>query len=180
MKLHSPETIKVHEEIVNGYKDRLATLEKEDADEQEEPFERSFIYNAIYLHTLWFEQLEGNKDRTSSPLLEEILNRRESDIGTFEDWINGFAKDAQPNGWAIWGWSYPLKTFVGFPIRSHDDGIPIGVTPLLVIDCWEHAYLNDFGTDFDSYLEEFWRNVNYEVIERRHQEMATTLGFNVK
>ena len=180
MRLHSNETTELHHKIVDGYKNSLAELEQAGEEEDEESFERSFIYNAIYLHTLWFEQLEGSESKSDSPMLEDILERRESDLATFEKWMSDFARSARPNGWAIWGWSYPLKTFVAFPIRGHDDGVPIGVAPILVIDCWEHSYIGDFGVDFDSYLEKFWAEINYEVIERRHKEMASSLGFDIK
>jgi Fe-Mn family superoxide dismutase len=179
MKLHSADTAKMHREILEDYKERLAELEQMDNEEQEEPFERSYLHNAIHLHTLWFEQLEGG-EKTESPLLEEILERRDSDLGTFETWMSDFAWAAQPHGWAVWGWSYPLKTFVGFPIRNHDDSIPLGVTPILVIDCWEHSYVPDFGNDFESYLQQFWVSLNYHCLESRHQELAQLLGFDIK
>jgi len=183
MTLHSKEVAELHKEIHQGYKNRLEVLEKEDEEdeEREEPFERSFLHNAIYLHNLWFDQLEkSSSNNNKSPLLEEILAARESNISSFEEWLSKFALRAKPNGWAIWGWSYPLKTFVGFPIVAHDQCVPLGVTPILVIDCWEHSYQNDFGNDFKAYLDQFWRNLNYEVIESRHQELARLLGFNIR
>jgi len=183
MKLHSAQTAETHLQIVENYKKRLSVLEHQDDKDEEEneaPFERSFLHNAIYLHTLWFEQLTATKEKSSSPLLEEILEQRESDLPTFEEWMNTFAHDAKPNGWAIWGWSYSLKTFVGFPIRSHDEKIPLGVAPILVIDCWEHSYTEDYGTSFDEYLQDFWAQLNWTVIETRHHELAGMLGYNIK
>ena len=182
MEIQSKETEALHKEIVDGYKERLGKIEeaKDSEEEQEEPFERSLLHNAIYLHRLWFEQIESSAKDTSSPLLEEILKRRESDLSTFKSWISEFAKASQPNGWAIWGWAHSLKTFVGFPIRGHDDSIPLGVTPLLVIDCWEHSYLFDFKGDFDTYVDAFWQKLDWDVIEKRHHELATLFGYNLK
>jgi Fe-Mn family superoxide dismutase len=183
MGLNSQETKKIHVELFEGYKQRLELLEKgsDDDEEQEEPFERSFLHNAIYLHRLWFEQLEGrSEEMKSSPLLDEILERRDSDLSTFKTWMNEFAQAASPGGWAVWGWAHSLKTFVGFPIRSHDEAVPLGVTPLLVIDCWEHACIMDFGLDFDSYLDMVWAEMNWEAIEQRHQELAGMFGYGVK
>lgn len=184
MKLHTNETAELHQEIAQAYKDRLNHLENEDEagedEEKEEPFERSFLHNAIYLHALWFEQLSGSKEQTESPLLEEILERRESNLDTFMRWMNGFARDARPHGWAIWGWSNPLNTFVGFPIKSHDDKVPLGVQPILVIDVWEHSYIADFGTDLDGYLDKFWKEINWDVIEQRHHDLASQLGYDIK
>lgn len=181
MSLHSTEAQKVHEELYENYKERLEELEKDDDEEQEEPFERSFLHNAIYLHRLWFEQLEGKAENTnSSPLLDEILKRRDSDLNTFKRWMNSFAEAAEPNGWAIWGWAHSLKTFVGFPIRGHDESVPLGVTPLIVIDCWEHSWLSDYELDFDAYLEDFWSNINWDTVEQRHHELAGLFGYGVK
>lgn len=181
MTLHTKETETLHKELEENYKKRLEELEKMKDDEQEEPFERSFLHNAIYLHRLWFEQLEGKSEESdSSPLLDEILKRRDSDLPTFKDWMNSFAEAAKPNGWAVWGWAHSLKTFVGFPIRGHDQDVPLGVTPLLVIDCWEHSWLSDFNLEFDKYLDMVWHNMNWDVIEQRHHELAGLFGYGVK
>jgi Fe-Mn family superoxide dismutase len=181
MALNTPETQNIHQELYQNYKERLEELEKAKDEEQEEPFERSFLHNAIYLHRLWFEQLEGRaEDKISSPLLDEILSRRESDLPTFKRWMNEFALAAKPNGWAIWGWAHSLKTFVGFPMRGHDESVPLGVTPMLVIDCWEHSWLSDFNLEFDEYLDAVWNNINWDVIEQRHHDLAGLFGYGVK
>jgi len=179
-KIHSEEVDKIHKELYADYKDRLEELEKQKDEEQEEPFERSFLHNAIYLHRLWFEQYESSAEDTESPLLIEILKRRESDLKTFQTWMSEFAEAAMPNGWAVWGWSYSLKTFVGFPVRSHDDSVPFGVSPLLVIDCWEHSYIQDHGMNSDEYLDAVWRNMNWKIIDERHHELTTLFGYNLK
>lgn len=178
--LYSAKTSEIHKSILVAYKERLDYLENIKHEEDEEPFERSYLHNTIYLHNLWFEQLLGEDIETKSPLFEEILERREATPQSFETWMNEFADAAKPNGWAIWGWSYPQKTFVGFPIRGDDDGVPLGVTPLLVIDCWEHSYIYDFDGDFGAYLTKVWKSINWKVVEERHQELATMFGFNLK
>ena len=184
MKVHTQETATLHEEITEAYKQRLGEIEDFEGDEEEKntSFERSYLHNAIFLHKLWFEQLEGEKNENDmdSSFLEEILKRRESDLNTFIRWMNVFAFDAKPNGWAVWGWSYAQKTFVGFPIKSHDECVPLGVTPLIVIDCWEHSYQGDFGMEFQDYLDVFWREVNWDKIDQRHKELAKLFGFNLK
>jgi superoxide dismutase len=182
LKVHSKETEDLHKGIVEAYKKRLGEIEEFEGDEEEKntSFERSYLHNAIYLHNLWFEQIEGEREDTDSPFLEEILQRRESDMNTFIKWMNVFAFDAKPNGWAIWGWSHAQKTFVGFPIKGHDECVPIGVTPLIVIDCWEHSYQGDYGLEFQDYLDVLWREINWEKIDQRHKDLATLFGFNLK
>jgi superoxide dismutase len=177
---HSAKALDIHKKIFNEYKERLDYLEGIDHEEKEEPFERTYLHNAIYLHNMWFEQMSEGNPSDKAQLFEEILERRESNIVTFEKWMNDFAEAARPNGWAVWGWSYAQKTFVGFPIRENDNGVPIGITPLIVIDCWEHSYIYDFENDFETYLAKFWKAVNWKVIEQRHTELAAMFGFQIK
>jgi len=182
MRLHSARTEELHKDLLENYKKRLGEIEDFDNEEEEKntSFERTFLHNAIYLHTLWFEQLDGSLEHTESPLLEEILDRRETSLDKFIKWMSSFARDAKPYGWAVWGWSYAEKTFVGFPITGHDTSVPLGIAPILVVDCWEHSYMEDYGLEFDEYLDQFWREINWEVIETRHQELAQLFGFNIK
>lgn len=183
MALHTTTTMTLHNEIYAGYKNRLDLLEskEDDVDNINDSFERSFLHNAIYLHRLWFEQVASEApDHKDSPLLNEILDNRGSNITKFKKWMDGFASDAMPNGWAIWGWAHSLKTFVGFPIKSHDISVPLGVFPLIVIDCWEHSWVADYSLEFDSYLNTFWNNLNWQVIEHRHQDLAKLFGYGIK
>jgi Fe-Mn family superoxide dismutase len=40
--------------------------------------------------------------------------------------------------------------------------------PLLNINCWEHAWLEDFGVDGkDKYLEKVWDAIDWNVVESR-------------
>jgi len=177
MKLHTEKTETLHKELLKEYKSNLVEVEKDN----QESFARTFLHNAIYLHNLWFEQLKGVEvEEQKAPTLIAILERRDSDLSTFQKWMGDFANEAKPHGWAIWGWSYSLKTFVGFPIKGHTDEIPIGVLPLIVIDCWEHAYQLDYGTKFDEYIAKFWKDLSWDVINIRHEELMSYLGFDIK
>lgn len=178
--LYSAKALDIHKRILVDFKERLDYLDEIKHEEQEEPFERSLLHNAIHLHNLWFEQLSESSPDSKATLFEEILDRRESNISTFQEWMNEFAWTAKPYGWAIWGWSHAQKTFVGFPIRSHDEGVPLAVTPLIVVDCWEHSYIYDFEDDFDGYLAKVWQNTNWDVIEKRHHDLAAMFGFQIK
>jgi len=49
--------------------------------------------------------------------------------------------------------------------------VPVGFTPLLVMDVWEHAFMRDYkATERGKYIEAFFRNIDWRMIERRLQE----------
>ena len=56
-------------------------------------------------------------------------------------------------------------------ISLHQDGVPAGFKPLLVMDVWEHAFMRDYKvTDKAKYVEAFFRNVCWQTVEQRLHE----------
>jgi Fe-Mn family superoxide dismutase len=53
----------------------------------------------------------------------------------------------------------------------HQNGVPAGFKPLLVMDVWEHAFMRDYrATERGRYLDAFLRNVAWSVVEHRLAE----------
>jgi len=53
-------------------------------------------------------------------------------------------------------------------VGLHQDGMPAGFKPLLVLDVWEHAFMRDYrATERGRYLDAFFRNIDWAVVERR-------------
>ena len=53
-------------------------------------------------------------------------------------------------------------------ITLHQEGVPAGSTPLLVMDVWEHAFMRNYkATERGTYIEAFFRNIDWRMIERR-------------
>ena len=58
-------------------------------------------------------------------------------------------------------------------VTLHQDGVPAGFKPLLVMDVREHAFMRDYkATEKDKYLNAFLRNIDWAVVERRLQQPA--------
>ena len=53
-------------------------------------------------------------------------------------------------------------------VSLHQDGVPAGFKPLLVMDVWEHAFMRDYrATERGRYLDAFLRNVDWPIAEHR-------------
>lgn len=121
--------------------------------------------NGAYLHQLYFENILGEKNKPGSCTLETI----KKDFNSFKNFKDHFSSTAMvpTSGWAIWGYSlYDNKTQV-VALENHHNNSPIGFYPLLVLDMWEHAYWSDHLTKKKDYINEFWQDINWNVIEKR-------------
>jgi Fe-Mn family superoxide dismutase len=53
-------------------------------------------------------------------------------------------------------------------ITLHEQGVPAGYSPILVMDAWEHAFLLDYKpSERAKYIEAFFSNVNWEEVGER-------------
>jgi superoxide dismutase, Fe-Mn family len=58
-------------------------------------------------------------------------------------------------------------------ITLHQECVPAGFTPLLVMDVWDHAFMRDYkATERGAYIEAFFRNIDWRMIERRLPETS--------
>jgi len=53
-------------------------------------------------------------------------------------------------------------------ITLHEQGVPAGFAPILVMDAWEHAFLLDYKpAERGKYIEAFFSNVNWQEVGER-------------
>ena len=71
------------------------------------------------------------------------------------------------------GWAWLVVSEEGLEVistKNQDNPILCGKTPLLGNDVWEHAYYLDYQNARPKYLEEWWKVVNWDVVEERYQK----------
>lgn len=125
-------------------------------------------YDGMYLHELYFENLSG------SPLLEKtskLHQKIEQDFGSFGTWKQNFLATGQVRGigWVILYLDPIEKRLKNIWIDEHNINHIPGGCPLLVMDVWEHAYITEFGLDRKKYIEVFFKNINWDLVEERYK-----------
>ena len=126
--------------------------------------------NGMRLHELYFGNLGGDgRPPASGDLYKLIAGRR----GGFDSWLADFKSVGKMRGvgWAIFYLDSGGRA-ENFWIGEHDVGHPAGATPLLVMDVWEHAYMTDYRTNRDEYIEAFLANVEWRVVGERFAAAA--------
>ena len=124
--------------------------------------EEVFTTNAIRLHEGYFEALGGSG--TPHGLAKEFI---EEDFGSYEKWeaeFKGLGMAAR--GWVILGYDWQDHKLHTYLSDIHSDGV-WDVSPVLILDVYEHAYFLDYGTARKAYIEAFMKNVDWEAVNRR-------------
>ena len=123
-------------------------------------------FNGMKLHEYYFENLggKGSLEKTG-----KLFKKISEEFGSFEVWEKEFKGVGAMRGigWAIL-YEDPLTgRLVNFWINEHDVGHPAGCTPVLILDVFEHAFMIDYGLKRADYIESFFKNINWKVVEGR-------------
>ena len=170
----SRETIESHYKLYEGYVakrneilTRLAGVDLSSANGtyselRELKVELTFAVGGIKNHELYFEHLGGDGGDPSGAIADLI--RR--DFGTVDAWradLRATAIAARGWAWTAYDWDEGrLFNYIGdaqntFPVWN--------ATPLVALDVYEHAYFLDYRTDRASYIDAFFNNLDWGVVD---------------
>jgi len=133
-----------------------------------------FEYNGMILHECYFSNLRPAADpkpSSGSGLAAALVES----FGSVEQWQADFRAigEIRGVGWVILFQDPATDRLTNHWITLHQDGVPAGFKPLLVMDVWEHAWMRDYkATEKAQYIEAFFRNVDWQAVERRLGEDA--------
>lgn len=114
-------------------------------------------------HNLFWKIL-GNGSKTPTENFLQIINR---DFGSFELFKETFSKSAL--GQFGSGWVWLVKDALGklsiMNLSNQDSPLSIGLSPVLCIDVWEHAYYLKYQNRRAEYIENWWNVINWNIVE---------------
>lgn len=120
-------------------------------------------YNGTYLHELYFDNLVASGK--PSQKFEELASKA---FGGMDGW----KADAKATGLAVPGWVVTcIETTSGrlqnIQLMEHHIGLPVNHVPVLVLDVWEHAFFLDYKANRGAYIDIFFKNINWDVVNAR-------------
>ena len=98
----------------------------------------------------------------------ELAGAVESAFGSFDAFKAEFEKAA--NGRFGSGWAWLVKKSSGLAVVStanQDNPLSEGMTPILGIDVWEHAYYLKYQNRRAEYVTNWWNIVNWDAVAAR-------------
>jgi Fe-Mn family superoxide dismutase len=99
----------------------------------------------------------------------ELAAAMDAAFGSFANFKAEFEKAAMGRFGS--GWAWLVKKGSGLAILStanQDNPMSDGMTPLLTLDVWEHAYYLKYQNRRAEYVPAFWNLVNWDEVSRRY------------
>jgi superoxide dismutase, Fe-Mn family len=121
----------------------------------------SFAIGGIKNHELYFEHLGGDggdPDGTVGRLIER-------DFGSVDAWRADLKATAMAaRGWAWTAYDWDERRLFNY-LGDAQNTFPVwNATPLVGLDVYEHAYFMDYQTDRAAYIDAFFTNLDWSVV----------------
>lgn len=117
-------------------------------------------------HNMFWEIMAPKMGGSPSGALAQVL---ESAFGSFDAFKSEFEKAANTRFGS--GWAWLVKKGSGLAVVStanQDNPLSDGMTPVMGIDVWEHAYYLKYQNRRPEYVSNWWNVVNWEAVAERY------------
>lgn len=117
----------------------------------------------VFNHTFYWNSLSPDGGGEPEGKLLDAINEN---FGSFEDFKEKFTEIATGTFGSGWAWLVKDKNDKLEIVSTSNAGNPLtdGKTLLLTCDVWEHAYYIDYRNARPSYVEKFWKIVNWDFV----------------
>ena len=123
---------------------------------------------ALNHNLFWKSMTPGGSSEPVGDVKEAI----EKKFGSFEDFKKEFENAGKGQFGSGWAWLVVDENgeLEVLSTKNQDNPILEGKQAILGNDVWEHAYYLDYQNARPKYLEEWWKVVNWDVVEERFQK----------
>jgi superoxide dismutase, Fe-Mn family len=117
-------------------------------------------------HTMFWEIMGPNGGGDPSGALAQAINKAFGDFSSFKQKVNDAGVKRFGSGWA-WLVADQGGNLQVISSANQDSPYMQGLTPILGVDVWEHAYYLKYQNRRPDYLNAWWSTVNWEAVAKR-------------
>jgi len=171
----SQRTMEEHYELYKGYcgkvneiQERLNAVDRGSANQIYSDLrglrvDLSFAIGGVKNHEIYFAHLGGKGGQPMTRVMEMIKR----DFPSYDAWLADFkASGLAARGWVWLAYDHDFQTLTT-AVGDAQNTFPIwNSTPILALDVYEHAYWIDYGRARAKYIDAFFNNLDWGVVEQ--------------
>ena len=123
----------------------------------------------VYNHELYFDAMKSPVGQEPSGLLLEAIER---DFGSFQQWKEQMKQAAVGRFGSGWAWLVTDNNGKLSIVQTANQDVPNlnKVTPLFLVDVWEHAYYLQYQNRRADYVDGWFSLINWRKAQKRYEE----------
>jgi superoxide dismutase, Fe-Mn family len=185
----SAKTMEEHYELYKGYigktneiQEKLATVDRATANQiysdlRSLRVDLSFATGGVKNHELYFAHL-GGKGGAATGKVADMIKR---DFPSYDAWLADFkASGLAARGWVWLAYDHDWSTLTTVIGDAQNTFLLWNATPILGLDVYEHAYWIDYGRARAKYIEAFFNNLDWNVVEQNLERALATSSVHSK
>ena len=118
-------------------------------------------------HSIFWKNLSPNGGGQPTGALAEAIDRDFGSFDAFKDHFKAAALGLQGSGWAVLGFDHIAGRLVIEQMTDQQGNLSINLTPLLMLDMWEHAFYLQYKNVKADYVEAIWNVFNWDDVAAR-------------
>ena len=133
----------------------------------------AFEFNGMRMHEYYFSQFEGGTVEIDAG--GALAKAAEEKYGSKENLVAHIKEVAGSRGigWVVVYYDPSGKMLHTVFVNDHELGQLASLPILLALDLWEHAFMVDYvPAEKKSYIDAFFANLNWSVVEKRFDDAA--------
>lgn len=133
--------------------------------------EEAFNGSGDILHTIFWNNMKPGGGGDPSGELAVAITKDFGSIEAFKGLFLATTNAVEGSGWGILAYRKGDNKLVVLQAEKHENLTQWGVTPLLVLDVWEHAYYLQYQNRRPEWTKTFMDNlVNWDDVAKRYAE----------
>ncbi|MFE7407663.1 superoxide dismutase [Isoptericola sp. NPDC057559] len=124
-------------------------------------------------HTVFWHNLSPEGGGEPEGELAEAIKDAFGTFAAFHAQFAAVATGIQGSGWAVLGWDSIGRRLAIFQLFDQQANVPVGITPLFMLDMWEHAFYLDYLNVKADYVKAVWNIANWQDVAARLQRART-------
>jgi len=118
----------------------------------------AFNEAGAYLHSIYFSQFHSPRSSQPKGQILALMTRNHKSVNDFKKAFKEAAMKLQGSNWIYLSKNGTIKT-----IHNHAKRTDIA----LLVDWWEHAWSLDYHADKEKYLDNIWKIMDWDAVNRR-------------
>ncbi|MEN6400776.1 MAG: superoxide dismutase [Armatimonadia bacterium] len=127
----------------------------------------AFNYSGHLLHSLFWTNMSPDGGGEPQGALAEQIKKDFKSFDIFKAQFLAATNAVQGSGWGILAWQPLGQKLVVLQTEKHQNEAQWGVTPILVLDVWEHAYYLQYQNRRPDFTKGFFDVVNWDDVAQR-------------